>query len=219
MKLHPSNALNHTNGSVIRIDNEIIYPSKLGKFIPSNGGQKTKIAPQKQRLVCYYSSPAVLNHTHELYPNQIDPKLCTHINVGIVSIENNTLVIDNTLGELFKQMSNLRRHNNDLKVMMWIGGPTNSLGFINMIENHASRKEFIKSVKAALMTYRLDGIDLGKDFTLIILLRLSFSFEISCLFPWQIGNSRFQAIEDECIFRSCFMKFDANMNVSSAHTF
>lgn len=174
VKLHPSNALNHTNGSVIRIDNEIIYPSKLGKFIPSSGGQRTtpydgdstqksQSVPQKQRLVCYYQSPAVLNHTHELYPNQIDPKLCTHINVGIVFIENNTLVIDNTLSELFKQMSSLRRYNNDLKVMMWIGGPSDSLGFINMIENHASRKEFIKSVKAALMTYRLDGIDLGKD--------------------------------------------------------
>lgn len=170
IKLHPSNALNHTNGSVIRIDNEIIYPSKLGKFIPSSGGQKTQIVPQKQRVVCYYSSPSVLNHTHELYPNQIDPKLCTHINVGIVSIENNTLVIDNTLSELFKQMSNLRRHNNDLKVMIWIGGPSDSLGFINMIENHASRKDFIKSVKAALMTYRLDGIDLGKDYYLNIVL-------------------------------------------------
>lgn len=177
IKLHPSNALNHTNVSVIRIDNEIIYPSKLGKFIPSSSGQnvspylpasggeatqKNQISPQKQRLVCYYQSPSVMNHSHELYPKQIDPKLCTHINVGIVTIENNTLVIDNTLGELFKQMSNLRRLNSDLKVLMWIGGPSDSLGFINMIENHANRKEFIKSVKAALMTYRLDGIDLGK---------------------------------------------------------
>lgn len=177
IKLHPTNELNHSNGSVIRIDNEIIYPSKLGKFIPSSSGQspspylpttdgdfkqQNQMHPQQQRLVCYYASPAVLNHSHELYPNQIDPKLCTHINVGIVSIQNNTLVIDSTLDELFKQMSSLRRLNADLKVLIWIGGPSDSLGFIQMIENHANRKEFINSVKAALMTYRLDGIDLGK---------------------------------------------------------
>lgn len=156
-------ALNDSNVSVIRIDNEIIYPSKLGKFIPSSSEQSVKPTnPQKQRLVCYYESPAVLNHPHELYPNQIDPKLCTHINVGLVNIANNTLVIDNTLSELFKQMSSLRRQNSDLKVLMWIGGPSDSLAFVQMIENHATRKEFIKSVKAALMTYRLDGIDLGE---------------------------------------------------------
>lgn len=176
IKLQPMNAVNRTNGSVIRIDNETIYPSKLGNFIPSNNepsvssyqrpamSSKQNHTKPKQRLVCYYASPVAFNHPHELYPNQIDPLLCTHINVGLVSIENNTLVIDDTLSELFKQMSGLRRYNPDLKVLIWIGGPSDSLGFVQMIENHATRKDFIKSIKAALMTYRLDGIDLDWEF-------------------------------------------------------
>lgn len=193
IKLHPSNAFNYSNVSVIRIDNEIIYPSKLGKFIPSSSRQAMQQQNQtKQRLVCYYESPSVLNHSHELYPNQIDPKLCTHINVGLVSIENNTLVIDSTLGELFKQMSNLRRLNSDLKVLMWIGGPSDSLGFVQMIENHASRKEFIKSVKAALMTYRLDGIDLGKAkhglFSCLIIQHFVYVFDFLC----RLGISNYE---------------------------
>lgn len=49
--------------------------------------------------------------------------------------------------------------------------------------------------------------------------RLSFLTRIWCLFLIQTGNSRSPATEDVCIFHSCCMKFDANMNVSSAHTF
>lgn len=230
IKLHPTNAINQTN--VIRIDEqEIIYPSKLGKFIPTNSGQRTQTeggdstqpnppSAPKQRLVCYYASPAVLNRSHELYPEQIDPKLCTHINVGIVSIKNHTLVIDSTLSELFKQMSNLRRLNSDLKVLMWIGGPSDSLGFIQMIENHANRKEFIKSVKAALMTYRLDGIDLGKCKTANLnSFGLSLNSSSFCLLIFQIGSSQSPAIEDVYILHSFCMKFDANTNGNNAHTY
>lgn len=174
-KLQPINVINRTNASVIRIDNETIYPSKLGNFISSNNEQGVSTYQQpassqqnhtkpKQKLVCYYASPVTLDHPHELYPNQIDPHLCTHINVGIVFIENNTLIIDDTMSELFKQMTNLRQSNSDLKILIWIGGPSDSVGFVQMIEKHETRKEFIKSVKAALMTYRLDGIDLDWEF-------------------------------------------------------
>lgn len=166
MKLKPISAVNRSNVSVIRIESETIYPSKLGNFVPYSQQQQNRTKPQ-QRLVCYYASPIALNHPHALYPNQIDPYLCTHINVGIVTIKNNRLVIDDTLNELLKQMSSLQRINADLKILIWIGGPSDSGGFINMIENHANRKEFIQSVKATLMKYRLDGIDLDWEFPII----------------------------------------------------
>lgn len=171
MRLNAESALNRP--AVIRIDNETIYPSKLGNFISSS--QQTSSSStltisnrtdQQQRLVCYYASPNALNSLHELYPTQIDPYLCTHINVGIISIKNNRIVVDDTLNELLKQISSLKRNNSNLKVLMWIGGPADSLSFIEMVKNHANRKEFIRSIKIALEMYRLDGVDLDWEFPL-----------------------------------------------------
>lgn len=165
----------HNQTTVIRIGNETIYPSKLGNFISSSNAsialvnnhknrQQPSSPQQQQRLVCYYASPLTLNHPHELYPDHIDPFLCTHINVGIVSVEKNHLVIDDLFHELFKQMTALKHLNNDLKILLWIGGPANTIDFIQMIENHANRKEFIQSIKSVLETYRLDGVDLDWEF-------------------------------------------------------
>lgn len=180
------NAANRS--SVIRIDNETIYPSKLGNFISSAQQTSSSVSSsaaiissslpvsssssqrsqngtdQQSKLVCYYSSPQALNLSHQLYPNQIDPYLCTHINVGVVVVENNTMVIDNTLKELFKQMTTLKRVNADLKILIWVGGPSDSPGFVDMIKNHANRKQFIRSLKSTLETYRLDGVDLDWEF-------------------------------------------------------
>lgn len=162
---------------IIRIDNEIIYPSELGNFLSSsNDNDKSEIVHSKivlsnrnisrsqQKLVCYYASPSTLKHPNELYPSQIDPFLCTHINVGIVPIRNNRIFVDSILHELFKQMSSLKDTNINLKVLLWIGGPSDSLSFLEMIKNHASRKDFIRSIKFVLEQYRLDGVDLDWEF-------------------------------------------------------
>lgn len=166
---------NHT-AAVIRIGNETIYPSKLGNFISSGSNQLTlsqdaMITSQnssqtdiQQRLVCYYAAPSTLNHPQDLYPDHIDPFLCTHINVGIINIAKNHIVIDDTLNLLFHQMAALKRFNSNLKILLWIGGPADTSDFIDMIENHANRKEFIRSIKHVLETYRLDGIDLDWEF-------------------------------------------------------
>lgn len=157
------------NRSVIKMDNEIIFPSKLGNYIysaetESHSPSTTKTSSEnQQKLVCYYAAPVVLNHTNELYPDRIDPHLCTHINVGMVSISNNQLIIDDTSKELFKQTSQLKRQSPDLKVLVWVGG-ADSFGFTEMVKNHANRKEFIRSLKHILETYRLDGVDIDWEF-------------------------------------------------------
>lgn len=170
--------IDHNNASyVIRIDNETIYPSQLGNFLSSNNAKQGFIqSPEKKiiynqdhlkpqrKLVCYYASPTTLNHPNELYPSQIDPYLCTHINVGIISIRQNSVFVDKTLHEQFKEMSNLKRLNTDLKVLLWIGGPSDSASFLEMIKNHANRKTFIQSIKSVLEKYRLDGVDIDWEF-------------------------------------------------------
>lgn len=150
---------------VIKLDNEMIFPSKLGNYIYS-ADQSTSaaiVSPDKRKLVCYYSTPINLNHTNELYPDRIDPHICTHINVGIVWIDNNRMVFDSTLEELFRRMNELKRRNPELKVLIWVGG-AGSYGFSEMVKNHANRKEFIRSLKSALEKYRLDGIDIDWEF-------------------------------------------------------
>lgn len=127
-------------------------------------------APQtidQYKLVCYYSSPSALNFSHELYPKQIDPFLCTHINIGIIPIDKNSrITIDNTTAQLFGQMVQLKQKNPNLKILIWIGGPSDSMAFLTMIANYTNRMAFIESILAALQTYQLDGIDLDWEFPL-----------------------------------------------------
>lgn len=147
---------------VIKLDNEMIFPSKLGNFIYS-ADQSAVVSVDKRKLVCYYSTPINLNHTDELYPDHIDPHICTHINVGIVWIDKNRMLFDSTLEELFRRTNKLKLINPELKVLIWVGG-AGSYGFSEMVKNHANRKEFIRSLKAALEKYRLDGIDIDWEF-------------------------------------------------------
>jgi chitinase len=94
-------------------------------------------------------------------PKNIDPNLCTHINIGIVKIANCTLNIDEDLEQSFKEVDILRKQNKDLKILLWVGGAGDSSnGFKEMVANHANRKVFIRSLKNILETYYLDGIDL-----------------------------------------------------------
>lgn len=157
-----------SNSTIIKIENELIYPSELGNFIYSVHTNENAIDASgattidQRKLVCYYSTP-VLNHSSELYPDRIDAKLCTHINIGMVWVEHNVITIDDALKELFKQTSQLKRINPELKVLVWVGG-ISSYGFSQMVKNHANRKSFIRSLKSILEEYRLDGVDIDWEF-------------------------------------------------------
>lgn len=67
------------------------------------------------------------------------------------------------MDELLRQATLLKRRNKNLKILLWVGGAF-STGFSDMVKNHANRKLFIQSVKLALETYRLDGLDLDWEF-------------------------------------------------------
>lgn len=158
-------------------DTETIHPLQVGGILSSNIPKRSfyrklqnsisfegNAQKMQHKLICYYTTPAALDNPNELYPNQIDPNLCTHINVGIVSIRKNCIYIDKKLHESFKQMCILKKLNMNLKVLLWIGGPSDSLSFLEMIKNHANRKEFIRSIKSVLKKYHFDGIDLDWEF-------------------------------------------------------
>lgn len=52
--------------------------------------EKVNSNEEATKLVCYYTLPES-NITSDLMPEQIDAKLCTHINIGFAIVINNTL--------------------------------------------------------------------------------------------------------------------------------
>lgn len=119
------------------------------------------------RLVCYYNFPNKLEGvlSDELLPKDIDPHLCTHLNVGFIPIVNNSLELaENHKLYLNTQIKDLRERNKELKVLFWVGGGAFDYGFTDMVKDHKSRKQFIKSLKFNLEKYSVDGVDLDWEF-------------------------------------------------------
>ncbi|XP_061704138.1 chitinase-3-like protein 2 [Cydia pomonella] len=114
----------------------------------------------KAALVCYYNTP---RDVRSLQPRDIPPYLCTHINVAFASVRNKTLHLDPPQLATIRQVVLLRKSNPKLKVLVSVGGAGEN-GFADMVINHASRKQFIRSIKSLLHNYTLDGIDLDWEF-------------------------------------------------------
>lgn len=145
------------------MENERIMPSKFGNFIAS---QET--AKGVHKIVCYYTTPSMSSGRSRsvrsnLYPDHIDPYLCTHLNVGIAEIVNGTIYVNDDLRVVFNHTKQLKKANRELKVLIWVGGAGVG-GFSEMVVNHASRKLFIQSLKATLEHFQLDGVDLDWEF-------------------------------------------------------
>lgn len=111
--------------------------------------------------MCYYTTPRYeggVKSDKTLKIKDVNPHLCTHLNIGIIEIFNCSLVIDADIIAAFKESNLLKAKNGNLKIMMWVGGGGQSMGFSEMVENHENRKKFIQSVKETLEKYTLDGI-------------------------------------------------------------
>lgn len=163
-----SKLLNDNNFSIPRAvvdltDTELIVqsPSKLGNFIYSKDNE-TSGGSGGLRLVCYYATEVVAR-PDELKVTDISPRLCTHLNVGIFDIQNSTLVVTERLRQALTDVQQLKLGNPELKILLWIGAAFTGK-FSEMVETHANRKIFIRSIKAVLEEFRLDGVDLDWEF-------------------------------------------------------
>lgn len=158
-KSNSSNSINDKDESVVT------QPSKFGNYIYSSDHEKQSKKTSK-KLICYYTTPRYASSNRRkhirsdptLKIKDINPHLCTHLNIGIIEISNCSLVIDPDLINAFKASNLLKGKNDKLKVMLWVGGADESMGFMEMVESHANRKRFIQSLKAALEEYSLDGV-------------------------------------------------------------
>jgi GH18 family chitinase len=146
-------------------DSIVTQPSKFGNYIYASDHEKHSQSVDNRKLVCYYTTPryASLNRmrmksTPTLKIKDINPHLCTHLNIGIIEISNCSLIIDQDLIKAFKDSNLLKAKNEKLKVLLWVGGADESMGFSEMVESHENRKKFIQSLKATLEKFALDGV-------------------------------------------------------------
>lgn len=99
------------------------------------------------KLVCYYSFPSDENLKSRssgiLLPDNIDPDLCTHINIGFASVVNNSIYLSESQKNVVKTMVDLKKENSNLKVLLSIGGAGNGDGFSQMVLDHANRKRYV----------------------------------------------------------------------------
>ncbi|XP_050302926.1 chitinase-3-like protein 2 [Anthonomus grandis grandis] len=116
---------------------------------------------KKFKLVCYYNFPS---DQQSMQINDIDPNLCTHLNIAFGSVVNHSIYLDNEHLEYLKDIVKLKDKNKDLKILLSIGGAGNDNGFPEMVKNHTNRKSFIKSVLSYVKDYNIDGIDLDWEF-------------------------------------------------------
>lgn len=146
----------------------VTQPSKFGNYIYSKDHEKHSKQQATNKLICYYTTPRYSsNNIHKMRTiksestlkiKDINPQLCTHLNIGIIDISNCSLVIDSDLIKAFGDSNLLKQRNDKLKVMLWVGGADESTGFKEMVESHANRKLFIQSLKATLEKFALDGV-------------------------------------------------------------
>lgn len=162
---HRHNAFSsNTSSNSLGDKDEIVVtqPSKFGNYISASDHEK-HAKQHSKKLICYYTTPRFEATKRKLGQStlkikDINPHLCTHLNIGIIDISNCSLVIDDDLIRAFKESSLLKGVNEKLKVMLWVGGADEATGFSEMVANHANRKRFIQSIKATLEKYALDGV-------------------------------------------------------------
>lgn len=123
-------------------------------------------ASAEKVMVCYYNTPRY-GSCRQLLPSDIDPHLCTHINIAFASIRNKEIYLDPDQRRTIEEVSKLKVVNPQLKILLSIGGSGGNDGFPEMVADHASRKTFIKSIKSVLHNYSLDGVDLDWEYPAI----------------------------------------------------
>jgi GH18 family chitinase len=127
-----------------------------------------------QRRVCYFANWAPYRELNPpLYPDDIDPSLCTHIHYAFAKIDPATLALlpteehdmnwtERTNMPLYIRLYGLKRRNMALKILLAVGGwSAKSDGFNLATRNAQNRSKFINQTMKLLREWNFDGVDLG----------------------------------------------------------
>ncbi|XP_060533678.1 chitinase-3-like protein 2 [Cylas formicarius] len=164
--LYPKQSLSSFSSSIV-LEKDLHRASVYGGYERRNNYTEIQRTPHQAldvsifRLVCYYNFPS---NAQSLQVNDIDPNLCTHLNLAFGSVINNSIYLSDADLPYVRQAVKLKAVNKNLKVLISIGGAYNDRGFPEMVLNHTNRKTFIKSVIGFAKTYGIDGVDLDWEF-------------------------------------------------------
>ncbi len=133
--------------------------------------------PKPQRRVCYFANWAPYRGVKPpLYPDEIDPTLCTHIHYAFAKIDLATLSPVATedhdmnwtyIGKmpLYIRLYSLKRRNTKLKILLAVGGwSMRSEGFNLATGTYENRTKFINQTLEFLREWNFDGVDLDWEF-------------------------------------------------------
>lgn len=162
------------NGSLIATGYRMINnkPVILGNVeLDEDDGQSP---PSLQRRVCYFANWAPYRDlSPPLYPDDIDPALCTHIHYAFAKIDVATLALlpteehdmnwtERTNMPLYIRLYGLKRRNMALKILLAVGGwSAKSDGFNLATRSQQNRSRFINQTIKLLREWNFDGVDLG----------------------------------------------------------
>nr|AFC60662.1 chitinase [Pandalus japonicus] len=133
----------------------------------------------KDNIVCYFSSWARYRPDYGMFDvDDIDPFLCTHIVFAFTGLSNHTWQIEvlDPWNELcpeeegghycaFKRTVQLKKQNQELKVIVAIGGwNEGSEDYSVMADDATKRKTFVDSSVALVTKYGFDGLDLDWEY-------------------------------------------------------
>ncbi|RNA00939.1 chitotriosidase-1 precursor [Brachionus plicatilis] len=128
------------------------------------------------KKICYFTNWAQFRPTGtEFLPEDIDPKLCTHVIYAFAKIENfrlantepNDVGIDNGPG-LYERIMVLKLINPSLKIMLGIGGwAQGTSGFETVVQNDELMEKFAKNSVNFLRKWKFDGLDVDWEYPLV----------------------------------------------------
>ncbi|RMY97491.1 hypothetical protein D0864_04757 [Hortaea werneckii] len=129
---------------------------------PVNGGSANK------RTIGYWQSWATARPCAAWSVTDIDATKWTHINFAFALINKTTYEMAQmapTDVQQYMQLTDLKRHNPNLKVFVSIGG-WNAGGavFLDMVSSTSGRSAFINSLKRFLRQYVFDGVDINWEY-------------------------------------------------------
>ena len=144
---------------------------------PSTTQSTTQSSESLQRRVCYFANWAPYRDlSPPLYPDHIDPTLCTHIHYAFAKIDPATLSLVPTEEHdmnwtekanmpLYIRLYGLKRRNMALKILLAVGGwSAKSMGFNLATRNQVNRAKFINQTIMLLREWNFDGVDLDWEF-------------------------------------------------------
>ncbi|KAB7504487.1 putative chitinase 3 [Armadillidium nasatum] len=156
----------------------------LGQMAKAPGGNHSRYYSATERtslratsedfkIVCYFTNWAWLRvQEGAFYPEHIDPNLCTHVIYSFAILDSSTFEIlsPDTYTDIeyrfYQRVLALRQKNPNLKVLLGLGGWTDSSGdkYSRLVNNPEARTVFVHYAVNILNSYEFDGLDLHWEY-------------------------------------------------------